>query len=158
MFKSNLYVVEFKVEGYEQTDNGPDDDLGKGGEENPKKGEPPEDDEKKGPRNDTDPELEGSKKSYENGNTSATNLNKKGVALGTKSVKRALNFEEDALSQQVATLECVSLLKAMELEDGDEMDEDREDTVESLCKEDEELSQLSEEWVFFIYKSFLRRV
>lgn len=148
VFKSNLYVIEFNAEGHDQTEVGLDDDLGKFGEGKTKEGGPPEEDGKKGPGNDADPDVEGSKKKDEVGNNSATEVNKKGSASVSKSVKRALLFEDEEVYQHMATIECVSLLKAMELEDGDDMDEDKEDSGEAGIKEDEELSELPEEWVF----------
>jgi hypothetical protein len=71
-------------------------------------------------------------------------------SAGGKSVKRALLFEDDCIPSQidVVTINCASLLGAMELE-GDEIeDEDVEDDSLMELQEDRETIQLPDEMVY----------
>jgi hypothetical protein len=148
VFKSNLYLVEFKAEGFEQVDNPPDDGSNKGGGEE----EPEESETQDGGAKDSDKSnksgTEESKKNPEVGQSSAGDLTKKGCTSGNKSIKRVLVFDDEGMEQQDGTLECVGLLKAMELVDEGESGDEREDNFDTLLQEDEELTQLPEEWIF----------
>ena len=71
----------------------------------------------------------------------------KSAPAGSKNVRRLLNFDELECNNQMETLECARLLKAMELEEEDGLGEECDDNFETSLQEDEEAYQLPKVWV-----------
>jgi hypothetical protein len=76
----------------------------------------------------------------------------KNATGGSKNIKRLLQFDLDEMGNQIQTMECVNLLGAMELDEEEVVEEEIDLPVESMAQDDEESSQLPEEWVFDLTK------
>lgn len=65
-------------------------------------------------------------------------------------MKRALNFFEVDLSEPSETIECINLLKAMELEEDieEEKEEEMLDSSMEVNLEDDEMLNLPKEWIY----------
>jgi hypothetical protein len=148
VFKSNVHLIVFTPEGYEQakvSDGGSDKG---GGEEN--KGEDPlEDDLSASGKGGSNSPKEKSKEKEKDQSSTLPQGNKSAPA-GNKCVRRLLQFDDAEFDNQAQTLECANLLKAMELDEEEGLVEELEDNFDTLIQEDDETCQLPEEWVFNI--------
>jgi hypothetical protein len=153
VFRNKIHLVMFTPEGYVQngipSENG--SDKGGGGE---KKDEDPRIDDD---LSDTGHgEDEGDKSNDQNnkdqnnsqGQLSTNEQGSKNTPGGSKNVKRLLQFDLDEMGDQIQTMECANLLGAMELDEEEAVAEEIDLPVESMVQDDEESSQLPEEWVF----------
>jgi hypothetical protein len=149
VFNQQIYPISFKPEGFDQVDNpdggSPDHDGGVEELENDDDDDLLDDE----PR-DNDPPVGEQNGSQGAGHTSGGSQHQSGISAEGSSVRRALNFSELMPGQNTGTLDCLQLLQAMELNEGD--DDDLEDQIEfdtaQVTLDDDVTSQLPEEWVF----------
>jgi hypothetical protein len=154
VFKNELYLINFKIEGFEQIENSTDGDDG-GVEELENDDDDLLDDlakdkakENESPKGKEDLEP---KEGEGGGPPAGEQQRSKSGNGGSKSVKRALFFDEDDdLSQKVAG-ECVSLLEAMDLDGEDDESEDLNNMNEVLLQEDGEQVHLPDEWIYDLH-------
>lgn len=158
VFSKKLYLISFKTEGFEQKDNSSDDGSEKGDDdldldEDDLLDENPKD---KNTEKDARPEGNdsGSNGVGGSGQTADEGQGKLGSTSGGKSVKRVLNFEEVIEVEQNNALECINLLRAMELDEDEvamesvDMDISLEMQPGSEVQDDSENLNLPKEWIY----------
>jgi hypothetical protein len=148
VFKSNVHLIVFTPEGYEQaevSDGGSD----KGGGEEKKGEDTLEDDLSASGKGGSNSPKEKSKEKEKDQSSNLPQGNKSGTA-SNQGVRRLLQFDEASFDNQAQTFECANLLKAMELDEEEGLVEELEDNFDTLIQEDDETCQLPEEWVFNI--------
>lgn len=159
VFGSKLFRIYFKPEGFEQKDFVPDEGSDKGDDDIDPKEEDLLDDELMGnakgkgagPAN-LEASAKGSSRSVHP--SDGVQGNTKTNAGGGTSVRRVLLFDEILQTEQAKELECVDLLKAMELDDKNGEDLNEEMMTVELPEEVEkngeeaELVNLPDEWVY----------
>lgn len=158
VFDAKLFKIAFKPQGYEFEEYPPEDGLEKGEEDIDPEEEDLLDEELKDlekDKNSHPAEKEDSAKgSSTHGQPSGNTQGKQSIPAGSKSVKRALRFEEVFQAEQGQELECVALLKVVELEEddisetNDSMELEGLRTNEDMSQKDTSLINLPEEWVY----------
>lgn len=150
VFKQQVYLIQFKPEGFEQADI-PPEDGGQGQDGSIEELEDEDDDllDDEPKENDQPPEGEPNG-AQGSGQTSNDAQGKKEGSVGTSSVRRVLNFNAGHIGQKASTMDCLQLLQAMELNE----QEDKDLEEQSICspapmiQDDDGSIQLPEEWIF----------
>lgn len=100
--------------------------------------------------NEKDQEPNGSQKTKDKEPSPEGGQNQKSGSTSNNSVRRVLNFSKEQLGSHSEPMECINLLKAMELnEEEDVVDLIDVDEIQ-ISQEDEETVNLPEEWIFYI--------
>lgn len=138
----------FSPEGYEQNRNPSKNGSDKGGGEGKKDKDPLIDDDLSDTGHGGEGGSKGKDQNNSQGQLSTNDQGSKNAPAGSKNVRRLLHFDLDDLGDQTQTMECAKLLGAMELDEEEDVEEEIDLTLDSMIQDDDETSQLPEEWVF----------